>query len=345
MERYAGFGFVSQTAPADIPGFAAVLASTRWPAIAERIAGNGAEVGSAEEAFRLPTRDFVPEGIAHDPQTGDYYVGSVHRGEVVRVTRDGSVEPFAGPDDGLWSAMGMRVDPRRRHLWVATAAVPNFRGFSSEDEGRSAVLRFDLDEPGSAPEHFEIDRENTHWFGDLVVAADGTVYISDSLGSAVYVIRPGSDTMELLTKSADFPSPQGIDLANDGTLYLADYAAGIYAIDVTSGTHRRLEAPADVSVLGIDGMYWHDGALIAIQNGINPHRVTRLSLDRTGLRVTGAEILEINRPWFAEPTLGAIVGSDLLFVANSQWFLFDEDGGLPPAEEMQAPLIVRRTLR
>ena len=262
----------------------------------------------------------------------------------MRISGD-AVEAFAGAGDGLWAAMGMRLDAERRHLWVATTAAPNFRGYEAADEGRAAVLRFDLDDPAAPPVRWDASSEDGVWFGDLVVAPDGTVYVSDSVGRAVWVIRPGSAAVEILVQSADFPSPQGIDLGEDGTLYLADYSAGIYTIDPGAGTHRRLEQPKGVSTLGIDGLYWHDGSLIGIQNGVLPHRVTRFALSGDGASITGAEVLETNRSFFAEPTLGAIVGDDLYFVANSQWFLFDQDGGLPDPGEMQAPLVVRRGLR
>ena len=344
MQRYADHGFVPTTDLSQIPEFEPLLADDRWGPVATRLAANRLEVGVAREAYRLETPDFVPEGIALDPSTGDFYIGSVHRGEIVRV-RDGKPEPFAGPDDGLWAAMGMRLDDARRHLWVATTAAPNFRGFDPEDEGRTAVLRFDLDRPSDPPLRFERDEDGAHWYGDLVVAQDGTVYVSDSQGSAVYVIRPEAASLELLVESPDFPSPQGIDLGLDGSLYLADYSTGLFRIDPESGDHQPVVAADGISLLGIDGLYTYGGNLIAIHNGILPHRVVRLFLSRDGTRVDRAETLETNRPWFAEPTLGMVVGDDFYFVANSQWFLFDNDGNLPGADEMQPPLIVKRSLR
>lgn len=344
MQRYVDHGFVPTADLSQIPEFEPLLADDRWGPVATRLAANRLEVGIAREAYRLETPDFIPEGIALDPSTGDFYVGSVHRGEIVRI-RDGVAEPFAGPEDGLWSAMGMRLDDQRRHLWVATTAAPNFRGLDPDDAGRTAVLRFDLNRPSDPPVRFERDEEGPHWYGDLVVARDGTVYVSDSQGSAVYSIRPGSNSLETLVESPDFPSPQGIDIAPDGMLYLADYSTGLFRIDPGTGDYQPVQAADGVSLLGIDGLYSYGPNLVAIHNGILPHRVVRLFLSRDGTRVDRAETLETNRPWFAEPTLGTVVGDDLYFVANSQWFLFDNEGNLPTTADLVPPLIVKRPLR
>ena len=87
------------------------------------------------------------------------------------------------------------------------------------------------------------------------------------------------------------------------------------------------------------------GSLIAIQNGINPHRVVRLSLNRNGDAVERFDVLEANNPLFDEPTLGVVVKDTFYYVANSQWGAIDNKGQLAPAEKLREPVILKMKLR
>lgn len=105
---------------------------------------------------------------------------------------------------------------------------------------------------------------------------------------------------------------------------------------------EKLAVPATASDYGIDGLYRHGNRLIAIQNGIRPHRVTAFALADDGLAVESAEILAMNLPEFDEPTLGTIVGDDLYFVANSHWNRFDADNNLP--DDLSGPIVLKLDL-
>ena len=70
-------------------------------------------------------------------------------------------------------------------------------------------------------------------------------------------------------------------------------------------------------------------------------RVVRLDLDPKGDRVVAAEILDMNDPEFAEPTLAALVGEDLYVVGKSQWRLFDEKTGAFDPAKLQEPVVLR----
>ena len=88
----------------------------------------------------------------------------------------------------------------------------------------------------------------------------------------------------------------------------------------------QVEAADSVLALGIDGLYFHRGGLIGIQNGVTPHRVARFTLGPSGDRVIRAEVLERAHPRYDEPTLGVLVDGELYYIANAQWERFGEDG-------------------
>lgn len=70
----------------------------------------------------------------------------------------------------------------------------------------------------------------------------------------------------------------------------------------------------------------HDGALIAVQNGFSPYRVVRVTLSDDGAAVSDVEVLAASLPEFFDPTLGQVVDDRFVFIANSQWPLFPEEG-------------------
>ena len=85
--------------------------------------------------------------------------------------------------------------------------------------------------------------------------------------------------------------------------------------------------------------------LFAVQNGMRPHRVMRLSLDADGRRVTHATPLDASNPAFGLPTYGAVDGDGLYFVANSQKNAYDAYGAPKDAAKLQAVRVFRSNLR
>jgi hypothetical protein len=49
-------------------------------------------------------------------------------------------------------------------------------------------------------------------------------------------------------------------------------------------------------MLEIDGLYSHKGALLAVQNGVNPNRIVRMFLNKEQTRVMKFETIEANNP-------------------------------------------------
>jgi hypothetical protein len=64
-----------------------------------------------------------------------------------------------------------------------------------------------------------------------------------------------------------------------------------------------------------------------------------MALSEDGLTINDAEILAMNLPEFDEPTLGALVGDDFYFVANSHWNRFDADNNLP--DDLTGPIVLK----
>jgi sugar lactone lactonase YvrE len=331
--------------PAADADFAALKGDREFTSVRRAFARNGKPRGEAARAFRLRSTTFIPEGIAWDPKRRHFYLGSVHERRIQKVLRDDSEVDFIKPGAGLWAVFGMAVDSRRDLLWVASAAVPEMRDAAPAELGRSALLAYDLESREQKHRFVLDDGPGPHALGDLVVLRDGTVYASDSRAGMLYALDPASGKFTAATKPGELSSPQGLVLSRDRrALYVADYTQGLYRFDLESRALTRLEADPEVCVYGIDGLALHDDALIAIQNGIRPHRVVRLRLSDRGRRVASARVLAASLREFEEPTLGAVVDDDFYFIANSQWNRFDKDHKLPPAEQLRRPLVLRIAL-
>jgi hypothetical protein len=298
--------------------------------LGRRLAANGAPLANSRVAVTLTEPDFFPEGVSHDPRTGAWYLGSIRRRKVTRVRPDGGSEDLVREgQDGLWSVLGVRVDPSRETLWVTTAAIPQGAGFVPADSGRAGIYAFELGSGRLKRRYLLPESPGGHLPGDLVLAGNGDVYATDSRDPVIWRVRNGGTEPQEFLRHPLFRSLQGPALdPSERTLYVADYSHGILAVDLNTRQVRLLEPPPRTTLLGIDGLVWHDGGLIAVQNGTAPARIVRLQLDPSGQRITGLSVLDRNIAQAPEPTLGTVWGNRYFYVANSQWEAYDESGRL-----------------
>lgn len=304
-----------------------------WPALADSLRAAGAPLERSAVFRALADTLFHPEGVAHDPASGRWFLSSVRQRRIVAIDPTGAVIPLvAAGQDGLDAAFGMVVDPRRGVLWVASSAVPEEQGYDSASAGRAALFAFDLrsarlrarvalppSDPGDA-----VGRQ----VGDLALAPNGDLYASDPVGRAIYRVRAGTlpSVVEVVTTDLLLRSPQGMVVSPDGAaMIVADYSHGLVRVDLRNRAVTYLPPPPGATLLGVDGLALAGpGRLVAIQNGVSPTRVVAIDLDRGWRRVTGLRV--IDRPAFdGEPTLGSVVGERFYYVAGSAWDNY-EDG-------------------
>jgi hypothetical protein len=315
-----------------------------FKALLKRFAANTAPLVRSEVAFRLTEKGLITEGIAYDPTEQVFYISSIHRRRIVWRDRNGATGVLSAPEAEIWSVLGMKVDGARRILWATTTAFPQMSGFSRDLEGQSAILKFDL-RTRRLLKKYPVPSGRKHGLGDLAIDRRGDVFATDSDSAAIYVVRHDKNEIELLLDGAPFISPQGLAFSDDEKhLFVADYGKGIFDVDVATRRVTHL-APAPRSTsLGIDGLYFHGGALIGIQNGVTPNRIVRLVPSADSRRIDKFEVLEANNPMFDEPTLGVIVKSELYFIANSQWQNVDEKGKLAADDKLKEPLVLKLRL-
>jgi len=343
LRRVAEMGLIYQ--PEADEDFNSIRETEEFKKILKRFELNKAPTVRSSAAFTVREKGLITEGVAYDSVEEAFYVSSVRARKIFKVGRDGVAKVFATEQDGLWSAMGMKVDAGRRHLWVATAAVPQMLNYRKEEDGQSGVLKFDLRTGKLLNKYVLSNTPKPHWLGDLTINSRGDVFATDSLTPALYVIRVGGERLEPLIEGAPLVSPQGLALSPDErTLFLADYTKGLFLYDLKSAKLTQISSAQNVALLGIDGLYFHKGSLLAIQNGTRPHRIVRISLSKDWQRAERLEVIEANNPVFDEPTLGVIVKDSFYYVANSQWGAVDRTGKLAPEDKLRDTVILKMKL-
>ena len=156
-------------------------------------------------------------------------------------------------------------------------------------------------------------------FNDLDVTSKGDVFATATRAQALYWISAKTGKLEEWRPGLKLRDANGIALSSDQRrLYIATFPDGVPVIDLESGSVRGLAHPASVSLASIDGLYFHNNSLIAVQNGCIAHRVARFFLNAALDSVLKAEVLERGNPLFDIPTTGAVAGDTFYFVANSQ---------------------------
>jgi hypothetical protein len=220
---------------------------------------------------------------------------------------------FVGPDQpGLESSVGLKIDATRRRLWVCTGRYVLFGGPHTSDP-RTGVLLFDLDD-GQLLQSWLIDEPTPgHIFNDLAVMPDGSVYATTTLFGRVYHVVPGAEAMELVVESAGMQT-NGITLGPEVRYLFFTFDRAIRRLDLRTGVPTDVAIPGGQGI-GTDGLYLHDGSLVAVQP--RRRRIVTLQLNQGLDTVVNVSLLAGDHPDFAYPTTGVMVRDTLFLVATS----------------------------
>jgi hypothetical protein len=314
-----------------------------YRALLARIRRENPPVTDGVPAFTIPEPDLIPEGIAFDSASRRFFVGSLAKRKIVAVSPDGAVTDFVPSGrDGLVAVLGLRVDAPRRLLWAACL----FRSRAGEEAGeheRSGVAAFDL-ATGRMARRIVLDSAG-HLLNDLVVTRSGDLYVTDTEAGALYTLAPGGDRLDLIIDSTRVFRPNGIALAPDESrLFVAAWPA-IVVVEPRTRAVTPLRQPPHVVTGGVDGLYFHEGSLVGVQNDVHPGRVVRYWLSPGLDSIVRAEVLQSYHPRFAQPTTGAIAGDGFYLLANPQLAKLRPDWTTVPLEQLDPVVILRVALR
>jgi hypothetical protein len=294
--------------PSGEPAFGGLKGSKEFDALVDRVHRDFPVVAQAHQAFVTQEKDLVPEGLAYDSARNVFYLSSLNRRKIVQIDPESRTSDFVSADQyRLLQVLGIRLDPTDGSVWANSF---------EEDDGRAELLHFDV--TGKLLGRFSAPFPGPHEFNDLVVRKNGDVILTDTLSNQVYRFSPASKTFTPLGLHRMLFYPNGIALADDDRMLFVADELGVMSVDLSAGASHDVNPGPHSTLAGIDGLYWHNRSLVAIQNDIGSPRVAAFRLSKDGLRVTQTIVLEYRTALTVLPTTGAIHGNDFYFIANSQ---------------------------
>ena len=173
------------------------------------------------ETILVNEPQLYPEGIVYNKQQDKFYLGSLYKGKIVTVDKDGNLNDFA-EDSSLISVVGMTIDETNNWLIVCNSDPGLGLKTDASTIGRLAqiviyelstgnkVRTIDLN-PILAPGHFA---------NDVITDTIGNIYVSDSFSPIIYKIDPNGNSSILLT-DITFSAPAG-SFGMNGIVYHPD---------------------------------------------------------------------------------------------------------------------------
>jgi hypothetical protein len=193
----------------------------------------------------------TPESVLYDQQSDLYLVSNINgspgardgNGFISRVSPEGQVTALRWIEGGIEGVV--LNGPKGMALADDTLFVADIDTVRSFDRSTGTYIG-------------EVKIDGASFLNDMAVAKDGTIYVSDSGGSAVYQITQDG-SVEQLARGSQLGSPNGIQVKGD-TVLVADFGRGrIYEL----GLDGLPTAERMIPSAGLDGLVLlDDGALL-----------------------------------------------------------------------------------
>jgi hypothetical protein len=329
------------------PRFEPVHGTKVWDYLVANLQVNSKQFGEGRTAFELAKGDYLYDALAWDPKRGKLLVGGAREGRIQLVDTAGRVADFITADatNGLFGIDALAVDGVHGKLYVASSATAIYKGFNADNAGKAGIFEFDLASGKFLKSYAFAKSDGAHRLTSLVAGNDGQVYAADGSRKQVFKIESGA--LKEIISNPKLTYLSALALSGDGrTLYMADFALGIFGYDLAkSQAFEPRYSSSSLVVGGIVGMYWFDGTLAIVENGMVPKRVMRLQLSADGRSIEGAMPLDAAQPSFVELGPGAVAGEKLYFFTNRQDGLYDARGVLTGSDKLEPSRVFASNLR
>ena len=289
----------------------------------------------------LHEKDLVPEGIAYSKKKDAFYLTSVAKSKIVEVDRkSGTQKDFIQEHEfGYTPGVGIYVDDKRNLLHA-------LGGYYRYKDSLPSLFTFDI-HTKKLLQRYDVTDAGEHFLNDLIQDDKGNLYITDSKGSAIYLLKHETGSLELFFKSPEIEFPNGIAISEDHTkLYIASFSKGIRILDIS--TKRILNQPDTLGMSqGIDGLEFYKGHLYAIQNGVraNTFNFRKLILDQTQTRIVDVEVMDGHTSKLDVPLTFCLVKNEAVVIGNSnlqylnqETFKFVESDTIPNTKLLVYPI-------
>lgn len=262
----------------------------------------------AEPAFTVHEKDLIPEGIAYDPVEKAFYVSSIYKRKIVKVSPKGEVSDFVSSRaNEIEEVLGMKVD--KGLLWACNNAY-------EQDSVRISNVHVYNTKTKALIKRYQLTDGKRHLFNDLCIASSGDVFITDTEIGMIWIIRKQLNVLEEFTKPGTISYPNGVDISADQKNLIISTVNGIVLMDIESKVIKPLRSRYQLS--GYDGLYLYKSSLIGVQNIYFPESIHRIHLNSASHAVEKVEFLLAEHPQLDLPTTGVVAENYFYFIANSQ---------------------------
>ena len=323
-----GDGFV----PARELGFETLWDDPRFQKLRAELEARLPQLDFAPIAFELDDTRLVPEGIAYDPASRSFFLGSIAQHKIVRVRDDMHVSDFAL---GLDCVLGIAVDAPRRILYAVSTSALTAAGRKPR---RNSIVAFDVD---SLRMLRRVDVPEAMQLNDVTVAPGGRVFTTDSASGAVFeILKDGA--RRTLVRPDELRGSNGIAPSADGTRLYVAHTTGLAVVDVANGGAKRVANSTRETLAAIDGLYQWQGQLIGVQNTTTPGRVLLITLTPDGNAIERVQtLLSHHHTRLDEPTTGAITERGFFLLAATGVGRYNDRGETERPESLPKPTVLR----
>lgn len=239
---------------------------------------------AAQDKIQIGDKMVFPESIT-TTSDGTLYAGSFTTGAVFKAAPGATAATqFIAPQtEGATGVIGVYADEKAGLLWVCNSDPGAFSG-----QGKfPAVARSYALADGSAKASYPMG--DGSFCNDFVSTADGTVYVADTSGGKVDVIKAGGTTADQWFADKALAGVDGISIGKDGAMYVNNVMTGkLYriAINADGSAGALTEIATSAPLKGPDGMrFGDDGVLYLAENGAGQVDAITIDGDKADVKV------------------------------------------------------------
>ena len=293
-----------------------------------------AQQHKAEPAFVISEKDIIAEGMAYDPTEKAFYVSSIYKRKIIKLSSTGKVSDFVSTrQDEIQEVLGMKVD-NKGLLWACNNAY-------EEDSLRISNVHVYNIKNKSLVKRYQLMDGKRHLFNDLCILNSGDVFITDTELGMIWLINKQRNVLEEFTKPGSVSYPNGITLSPDEKKLIISTVNGIVLLNIETKEIRPLSNNR-YQLSGYDGLYLYRSSLIGVQNIYFPESLHRMYLNPAGDSIEKVEFLLAGHPQFDLPTTGVIADNYFYFIANSQLLqIINNKGKLRNPEKLTNTIILK----
>jgi hypothetical protein len=270
--------------PAPAPGRSSTAAPAPAAASALPPAASAASAGLA-----IPQALGRPVALAYDNVSRRFVLAddSSDTLKIVDELAGNLVDLVSRRWSGIYRTTALAIDHGRGDLWVVGA-----EDSAADTVAQSAVHRLQL-VSGRLLYTVPLPADaGSARFSDVALTRNAVLILDGDRGR-LFALAHGARSLQLQVVLDGIAGAARLAAAGDTVAYVA-HAGGIARVDLAARRHAPLTSSADVSLVNLEWLGWHNGALLGVQRQPDgSYAVVRIVLDRRGTTATTVQVVDV----------------------------------------------------